>query len=73
MGAVVQLEQLRDFVEAEAQSLSGFHESHSGDVHRSVVPYAAMRPIRLCEQAPALIEADGFDVDAGRLGQRTDG
>lgn len=73
MGTIFQPEQLRDFVQAKAQSLRRFHESHPGDVRRPIVAYAAMRPIRLCEQAPALVETDGFDVDAGRLGQRTDG
>lgn len=73
MGTIFQPEQLCDFVQAEAQPLSGFHEFHPGDIHRPIVAYAAMRAIRLYEQTPALVKADGFDVDAGRLGQRTDG
>ena len=73
MGAVLQLEQLRNLVQIEAQALSGLHELHPVHVRRPIAADAADGPIRLQQQALALIEPDGLHVDPGCFGEGPDG
>ena len=73
MGAVLQLEQLRNLVQIESQSLGGLHELHPVHVRRPITADAADRAVRLRQQALALIEPDGFHVDSSGLGEGPDG
>jgi hypothetical protein len=73
MRAVVQLQQACHFVEAEAQALCGLHELHAGDVLGLIAPDAAIGPVGLGQQGPALVEANRLHVDPGRLGDGPDG
>lgn len=67
MGAVLQLEQLRNLPQIESQALSGLHELHPVHVRRSVAANAADGPIRLRQQALALIEPDGSTLTPAAL------
>ncbi len=71
--AVVELQQAGDLVEAEAQALGGFDELQAGDVIGSVAAEAALRSLGLAQQALALVEPDGFDIDPCRPGDGADG
>lgn len=68
MGAVLQREQLRNLVQIESQSLGGVHELHPVHVRRPITADAADGAVRLRQQALALIEPDGLDIDPGGLG-----
>ncbi|MDT4873444.1 hypothetical protein FQZ97_1086900 [compost metagenome] len=46
LGAVVQPEQLGDFIEAEAQPLRRFHEAHPRDVRLAIAANAAVGLVR---------------------------
>lgn len=73
MRAIVQAKQIRDFAQAEAQPLRRPHEAQPLDIG---LPIAANTPewfLRCSQQAPALIEPDGLDVDACRAGEGPDG
>ncbi len=67
VGAIVEPQQLGDFIQAEAQPLGRFHESHPCHVRRAIAANAAIGLVRLGQQALALIEPDGLHVDAGCL------
>ncbi|SDU23348.1 hypothetical protein SAMN05216406_13730 [Nitrosomonas ureae] len=73
VGAIVEPQQLGDFIQAEAQPLSRFHESHPRHVRLAIAANAAVRLVRFRQQALALIEPDGLHVDAGSLGKNADG
>jgi len=72
-GAIVELEQLRYLVEAEAQALCGFDEAHARHVAGAVAPNFPGRSVRGAKQRFALVEADRLDVDAARLREAADG
>nr|ABO36572.1 hypothetical protein [uncultured bacterium pMCBF6]AKA86611.1 hypothetical protein [Serratia marcescens] len=73
VGAIVEPQQLGDFIQAEAQPLGRFHESHPCHVRRAIAANAAIGLVRLGQQALALIEPDGLHVDAGCLGKNANG
>src|ERR1700738_3852355 len=64
MRPVFQSEQVGDLVEAEAEPLRGLDEPHPRDVDRAVATNAAVWLLRLQQQPFALIEPDGFHIDA---------
>ncbi|KAG1398098.1 hypothetical protein G6F59_013539 [Rhizopus arrhizus] len=73
MGAVLQLQQLPDFIEAESQPLRRLHELHPRHVGAAVASNAAVGPVRRRQQPFVLIEADRLHVDPGCLGEGADG
>lgn len=71
--SVLQLEEIGDLIEAEAQALGAPDETQPGQVLFPVASDAPTQAIRLEHQAPALIEADGLDIDICRVGQAANG
>lgn len=71
--AVVELQQAGDLVETEAQALGGFDELQAGNVMVPVTAEAALRSLGLAQQAFALVEPDGFDIDPYGPGDGADG
>lgn len=71
--AVVELEQTSDLVETEAQALGGFDELQTGNVIGSVPAEATLWALGLVQQAFALVEANGFDIDPSGSGDGADG
>ncbi len=71
--AVIELQQAGNLVEAEPQPLGRFDESQAGNVTGPVMAEASLGSLGFAQQALALVEPDGFDVDTDRLGDGADG
>src|SRR5690606_35378748 len=70
---VLQFQQLADFIKGKAKLLRLPDEAQPPDVVLRIAPDATQRAIRLADQSPALVVADGFEVHAGALRQGADG
>jgi hypothetical protein len=68
VGAILELEQDRDLIQAEAQSLGGLDEAHARQIRVTVATDATQGTLRLLHQALALVEADRLDIDTGGIG-----
>ncbi len=71
--AVIELQQAGNLVEAETQTLGRLDELQAGNVAGSVAAETSLWSHGFAQQALALVEPDGFDVDPYRLGDGTDG
>jgi len=72
MGAILELQQLADLIQAKAQALSGLHELQPRDVRLAIAANAAVGTARFEQQALALIETDRLDIDPGGSCEGTD-
>jgi len=72
VSTVGQPEQACHVVQAEAQALCRFHESHPRDICLAVAANAAVRLVWFGQQTLALVEPDGLYVDIGGPGEATD-
>ena len=73
MRSVVQGQQARHFVEAEAQALRCLYETHPCDIRWTIAADAAVGLVGFAQQAPSLLEPQSLHIDPGRLRERTDG
>lgn len=70
MTAILQREQVADFIETEPELLCLSNEADPLRMHGCVSAYATHWLLRRLQQAPLLIKPDCFDVDTSRAGQR---
>src|SRR4030095_14608704 len=73
VAAVDQLQQAADLVERETQLTTAADETQAHQQRAIVDAMAAGAARRLRQDADALVEADGLDIDSGALRQRADG
>ena len=71
IGAVLQPQQFRDFIEREAQFLGAFDEADAIDGANWVIPKRAARD-RYGKQLALLVIANGLDTDLGCAGELSD-
>ena len=72
MGAILQVQQFADFIQAEAQPLGCLHELHAPNIPFVVPTNGPERAVWLPHKASALVEANRFNIDTGRAGKRAD-
>lgn len=66
--AILQMQQLGDVIQREAERLGLADELQPLDVGIGVKPVSTIATVRAFKQAFSLVVADGFDCDAGRSG-----
>src|SRR5258705_3499261 len=71
--SVFQFQEVRYFVEAEAQPLGGLDEPNPRHIAFAIAANAAIRLIRFQQQSLALIEPDRLHIDAGGPREGADG